>query len=172
MKFSLACTLTILLASAAAAQDGGNSTEGGGASCTLCLQNSLRTLPACKDLNITVGEFNPGVSPEYAVCLCSSLNGTWIDTCKGDSLCGPDIESFKGAYASNLQQAGLQCNGTKPTFIPPPADPVAPTGTDAASPTGGAGGKSSGQRNAVPSALFMQLMGAVAVAVGVGASLL
>ncbi|KAF9574843.1 hypothetical protein EC968_005321 [Mortierella alpina] len=172
MKFTLVGTLTILLASTAAAQEGGNSTDGGGASCTLCLQNALRALPLCKDLNITVGEFNPGVSPEYAVCLCSSINGTWIDACKGDSLCGPDIESFKGAYGSNLGHAGLQCNGTKPTFIPPPADPVAPTGPGSASPTTGAGGKSFGQKSAVPSALFMQIMGAIAVAAGVGASLL
>ncbi|KAF9933116.1 hypothetical protein BGZ67_004411 [Mortierella alpina] len=172
MKFTLVGALTLLLASVVAAQEGGNSTDGGGSACTLCLQNTLRALPLCKDINITIGEFNPGVSSEYAVCLCSSINGTWIDNCKGDTLCGPGIESFKSAYGSNLQQAGLQCNGTKPTFIPPPADPVAPTGPGAASPTKGAGGTSWGQSTAAPSALFMQFMGAVAVAAGVGASLL
>ncbi|KAF9289015.1 hypothetical protein BGZ68_010170 [Mortierella alpina] len=172
MKFTLAGTLTILLASAVAAQEGGNSTEGGGSGCTPCLQNALRALPLCKTLNIIVGEFNPGVSPEYAACLCSSLDGAWIDTCKDASLCGADIESFKSAYPSNLQQAGLQCNGTRPTFIPPPADPVAPTGPGAATPTDGAGGKSLGLKSAVPSVFFMQIMGAIAIAAGVGASLL
>ncbi|KAG0200209.1 hypothetical protein BGX28_006659 [Mortierella sp. GBA30] len=172
MKFNLLSVASLAFATIVAAQQGGNSTNGGGSGCMLCLQNSLMALPLCKGLNITVGEFNPGLSPEYAVCLCSSLNGTWIDACKDPSVCGPDIESFKNAYAENMQQAGLQCNGTKPTFIPPPADPVASTSASGTSPTQGAGNKSFAHKGAVPSILFMEVMGAFAVMAAVGASLL
>ncbi|KAG0007092.1 hypothetical protein BGZ65_008907 [Modicella reniformis] len=120
-----------------------------------------------------MGDFNPDVSPAYAVCLCSSLDGAWIDACKGTTLCGPDIESFKTSYPSTIQQAGLQCNGSTPTFVPAPADPVAPSSTlpgSSASPTLGGGKPSTGQLDAVPSALFTKAMGALAIAVAIGAN--
>ncbi|KAF9365887.1 hypothetical protein BGX34_007695 [Mortierella sp. NVP85] len=122
-----------------------------------------------------MGNFDPAANPAYAVCLCSSLDGAWIDTCK--TTC-PDIESFKASYASNIQQAGLQCNGSTPTFVPGPSDPVAPSSSlpaAGASPTSGGGNnnnnnKSNGQLNAVPSALFTKAMGALAIAAAVASS--
>lgn len=167
MKFTLAPVVGLaVLASTVAAQ---NSTTGGSADCVLCLQTSLGALPKCKGLNITMGNIEPGVSPAYAVCLCSAIDGAWVDSCKDATKCGADIESFKSSFASNLQQAGLQCNGTTPTYSPPPADPVAPSSTfpSNASPTGG---KSAGQLSAVPSTLFTRAMGAIAIAAAIGAS--
>lgn len=169
MKFTLAPLMALaVLASAVAAQ---NSTEGGSADCVVCLQTSLQALPLCKGLNITMGDFDPAANPAYAVCLCSSLDGAWIDTCK--TKC-PDVESFKASYPSNMQQAGLQCNGSTPTFVPGPSDPVAPSSSLPAagpSPTsGGNNNKSTGQLNAVPSALFTKAMGALAIAAAVASS--
>ncbi|KAF8926926.1 hypothetical protein EDD21DRAFT_363869 [Dissophora ornata] len=173
MKFTLlpAAAALFSVASIVAAQ---NST-GDGAACTLCLQNSLRALPLCKDLNITMGNFDPSVSPAYAACLCSSLNGTWIDACAGVSQCGPDVEQFKNTYPSTIQDAGLQCNGTTPTFVPVATDSVLPTSalpTSSASPTSGSTKSSAGDMGAVPSALFTNVMGALALVAAVGASLI
>ncbi|KAG0367091.1 hypothetical protein BGZ54_004404 [Gamsiella multidivaricata] len=173
MKIStLSAASALVLASVVAGQ---NSTQGDGLVCTTCLQNSLRALPLCKDLNITVGDFNPGVSTAYAACLCSSLSGTWIDACKDASQCGPDIESFKATYPSTIEQAGLQCNGSTPTFVPATPDPVAPSTAPpaGASPTGSAsstGKPSAGNMDALPSTMFTKIMGAVAVVAAVAAS--
>ncbi|KAF9182037.1 hypothetical protein BGZ51_005009 [Haplosporangium sp. Z 767] len=89
----------------------------GAAACTICLQNSIQALPLCSGLNITMGDFNPSENPAYAKCLCSSLDGAWIDACTGKDQCGQDIVSFKNAYAGNIQAAGLSC-GPTPTFAP------------------------------------------------------
>lgn len=85
--------------------------------CSACLENSIQSLPLCQGLNVTIGAFTPGESTAYAACLCSSLDGAWIDACTGVSQCGSDIDSFKSAYAGNIQDAGLIC-GAQPTFIP------------------------------------------------------
>jgi hypothetical protein len=83
--------------------------------CMVCLQDSLQSLPACTGLTIVVGEMDPSSDPAYAACLCSSLDGAWVDKCT--STCGQDILSFKNAYSANIQAAGLKC-GDQPTFIP------------------------------------------------------
>ncbi|KAI8361881.1 hypothetical protein B0O80DRAFT_434572 [Mortierella sp. GBAus27b] len=166
MKITIAPAIALAaLASAVAAQ---NSTGGSSTTCIQCLQDSLRALPLCKGLNITMGNFDPGSSPEYAVCLCSSLDGAWISNCRDPSKCGPDIDSLKNSYPSSLDQAGLRCNGTNPTFIPAPTDPVAPSSTfpSGSSPTG----QSAGQLDAIPSAVFTRAMAAVAVVMAIGAS--
>ncbi|KAF9911473.1 hypothetical protein BX616_010574 [Lobosporangium transversale] len=175
MKFSVALIIAFAFTvSSVSAQNDGNNTDG--AICTTCLQDSLRALPLCKDLNITMGSFNPGESVAYAACMCSSLDGAWVDLCKDPSKCGPDVESFKGTYAATMEQAGLRCNGTTPTFIPQPTDPVEPS---SALPTASGSGPSMASPSdkpsssivgAMPSTFFMQLMGAVSVAVAIGAS--
>ncbi|KAF9352780.1 hypothetical protein BGX26_009450 [Mortierella sp. AD094] len=178
MKFT-ALPVAALAYLASTAMAASNSTNGD--ACSTCLQNSLLSLPLCKGLNITVGGFTPGESPAFAVCLCSSLNGTWIDPCQATTLCGPDILEFKATYQSNMEQAGLQCNGTKPTFIPEPSatvDPTTPLGTSPTPAAGGSsgsgsgsGGKtSSGVKDAVPSVMFKEVMGVVAIAMAIGAS--
>ncbi|KAF8926925.1 hypothetical protein EDD21DRAFT_411228 [Dissophora ornata] len=85
--------------------------------CATCLQSSLQALPLCASVNITMGELNPEGDAVMAACLCSSLNGTWVDACTGDAQCGQDIVSFKNAYSDNIQSAGLSC-GTTPSFAP------------------------------------------------------
>ncbi|KAF9025037.1 hypothetical protein BGZ52_009828 [Haplosporangium bisporale] len=172
MKFTTLLPMA-LLATFAAAQS--NSTEGGGgsAACTTCLQTSLQALPLCKSLNVTgvIGEFDPTGSPAYAACLCSSLDGTWIDTCLDPSKCGADIANFKATYADSMKQAGLVCNGTTPTFNPPPPDTVLPSSTGAG---GGAAAtdtpKSAGQKE-VP-LLLTQIVGVVTVAAAIGMNFL
>ncbi|KAG0196849.1 hypothetical protein BGX28_009685 [Mortierella sp. GBA30] len=114
MKFL--CSIAFLAATAIISVQGQTN---GAAACTICLQDSLKALPLCAGLNITVGNFNPSENPAYAVCLCSSLDGAWVDACSGADKCGQDILSFKNAYAGNLQSAGLSC-GTTPTFNPVP----------------------------------------------------
>ncbi|KAG0249083.1 hypothetical protein BG011_009611 [Mortierella polycephala] len=89
----------------------------GAAACTICLQKSIQALPLCSGLNITMGDFNPSENPAYAKCLCSTLDGAWIDSCSGENQCGQDIAAFKSAYAGNIQAAGLSCGAT-PTFAP------------------------------------------------------
>ncbi|KAG0054322.1 hypothetical protein BGZ83_011428 [Gryganskiella cystojenkinii] len=171
MKFTFATVLaSAVLALAVTAQ---NSTD-----CTLCLQKNLMALPACNGLNITVGDINPGVTPQYAVCLCSSLSGAWIDACT--TTCGPDIVQFKQTYAQSMQQAGLNCNGTTPTFNPGPTDPVAPSsalptgtapgGSKPSSVPGGAGGSGSAGATTLP--WTTEVVGALAVIAAVGASFL
>ncbi|KAF8950081.1 hypothetical protein BGZ46_004774, partial [Entomortierella lignicola] len=171
MKFSVFSVASLaLFASMASAQSNSSNSD----ACTSCLQTNLLALPLCKGLNITIGSFNPGESPAFAVCLCSSLNGTWIDGCQDASQCGPDILQFKTSYASGLEQAGLQCNGSQPTFVPGPTATIDPT-TSLGSPTGSGAsstGKTSfGVKEAVPSALFKQVMGLTAVFMAIGASL-
>ncbi|KAF9095747.1 hypothetical protein BGX23_012675 [Mortierella sp. AD031] len=87
--------------------------------CMLCLQNSLQSLPACAGLTIIFGEINPASDPAYAACLCSSLDGAWIDKCTTGAQCSQDVVSFKNAYADNIRAAGLAC-GAQPTFVPVP----------------------------------------------------
>ncbi|KAF9917381.1 hypothetical protein BX616_001195 [Lobosporangium transversale] len=81
--------------------------------CASCLQKALQALPACAGVQIQPGS----VSPAYASCLCSSLSGAWIDSCKGASQCGSSVTYFKSAYGSIIKAAGLSCTGT-PTFSP------------------------------------------------------
>ncbi|KAF9151950.1 hypothetical protein BG015_005996 [Linnemannia schmuckeri] len=83
--------------------------------CMVCLQESLQSLSACKSLTVVIGNMDPASDPAYAACLCSSLDGAWIDKCM--STCSQDVVSFKNAYAENIQAAGLRC-GAQPTFIP------------------------------------------------------
>jgi hypothetical protein len=92
--------------------------------CASCLEQSIQSLPLCQGLNITIGAFNPGESVAMATCLCSSLNGAWIEACTNVAECGADIRSFENAYASNIQNAGLVC-GSQPTFVSAPV--AAPT---------------------------------------------
>ncbi|KAG0264204.1 hypothetical protein BG011_007238 [Mortierella polycephala] len=87
------------------------------AACTLCLQEALQTLPACGNVEATPGS----VSQDYANCLCSSLNGAWMDSCKGDAQCGSTLAPFQSLYASNIQLAGLNCAGGQASFTPPSA---------------------------------------------------
>ncbi|KAF9998451.1 hypothetical protein BGZ80_006048 [Entomortierella chlamydospora] len=173
MKFTvLPVAALAFLVSTVVAQT--NSTNG--ETCEECLQSSLLSLPLCKGLNITIGDFNPGESPAFVVCLCSSMNGTWIDACQATTLCGPDILQFKASYQSDMEQAGLQCNGTTPTFNPGPTatvDPTTPLGSNPTSTAGSSGGKtSSGVKDAVPSAMFKEVMGVVAIVMAIGASLI
>ncbi|KAF9365886.1 hypothetical protein BGX34_007694 [Mortierella sp. NVP85] len=91
----------------------------GQADCMTCLQNGLSALPLCKGLNIKMGELDPA-DPALAKCLCSSLDGNWVDGCTGAAQCGQDILSFKKEYPSNLESAGLRCTGGTPTYIPAP----------------------------------------------------
>ncbi|KAG0326116.1 hypothetical protein BGZ99_010094 [Dissophora globulifera] len=151
-----------------------NSTAGDSLACTTCLQSSLQALPLCQGLNITTNAPNSTVTPAYAACLCSSMNGTWIDACADPTKCGPDILAFKAQYPDTLTRLGLQCNGTTPTFAPPTADPVLPTSAvpTGSTPTGVDGKASIGHMDAVPSALFTKIMGALAVAAAVGAGLI
>ena len=176
MKFTPTVALaTAILALSVSAQT--NSTENG--ACDTCLQKSLMALPKCVGLNITLGTVDPAVSPQYAVCLCSSLNGTWIDACT--ETCGPDIAGFKATYAQEMQGVGLDCNGTIPTFVPQPTDPVippsglpnasgsAPAGSSATAPASGGKGNA-GAVNYLP--WTTEVMGALAVVAAVGASFL
>ncbi|KAF9414368.1 hypothetical protein BGZ76_004879 [Entomortierella beljakovae] len=148
----------------------------GGEACTNCLQTNLLALPKCQGVNITIGDFDPASSPEYAVCLCSSLDGNWVDPCKDTALCGADIESFKATYKSSMESAGLNCSGPTPIFSPLPPAEVLPTTAISSSgtpePTDGAGKGSSGVKDAVPSSAFMKVMGALAIAVSVSATML
>ncbi|KAF9939016.1 hypothetical protein BGZ67_010070 [Mortierella alpina] len=95
------------------------SAQNGAASCTVCLQDSIKALPKCAGLNITMGDFDPSTNPAYAVCLCSSLDGAWVDRCLGADKCGRDILSFKDNFAANIKDAGLSCEGT-PSFTKRP----------------------------------------------------
>ncbi|KAF8950080.1 hypothetical protein BGZ46_004773, partial [Entomortierella lignicola] len=85
-------------------------------SCITCLQNSISALPLCQGLNITIGAMEPNSTPGLPACLCSSLDGSWIDACVNSNACG-DISSFKQNYSQNIQDAGLYCGAT-PTFVP------------------------------------------------------
>ncbi|KAG0369101.1 hypothetical protein BGX24_002549, partial [Mortierella sp. AD032] len=79
MKFTiLAATLVALLASTASAQSDPSA-------CTLCLQQALAQLPACA--NVQPPAAAGTVSPAYAACLCSSLSGSWIDSCSAADKC-------------------------------------------------------------------------------------
>ncbi|KAF9271557.1 hypothetical protein BGZ68_003378 [Mortierella alpina] len=111
MKFLIPLALAATAAVAAA--------QNGAASCTLCLQNSIKVLPKCAGLNITMGDFDPSTNPAYAVCLCSSLDGAWIDKCTAADKCGQDILSFKKTFEENIKFAGLSCEGT-PSFTKRP----------------------------------------------------
>ncbi|KAF9113638.1 hypothetical protein BGX27_001113 [Mortierella sp. AM989] len=108
MKFTLlAVTAFAMLASMVSAQDAD--------ACTLCLQKALKALPGCANVETPA----PGqVTDAYASCLCTSLSGTWIDSCSGASQCGSTISVLKNSYATNIQAAGLKCNGSTGTFTP------------------------------------------------------
>ncbi|KAF9906752.1 hypothetical protein EC991_000345 [Linnemannia zychae] len=118
MKFFNSLTLILAtLATLALAQE--TPTDNGAPTpCMVCLQDSLQSLPACSGLTIVVGDMDPASDPAYASCLCSSLDGAWVDKCL--STCSQDIVSFKNAYAENIQAAGLICSGAQPTFVPAP----------------------------------------------------
>ncbi|KAG0249082.1 hypothetical protein BG011_009610 [Mortierella polycephala] len=170
---SVTMKLTFLSAAALAmvAVVAGQEAPDDGTACTLCLQNSLRALPLCKDIDIVVGEFNPGVSPDYASCLCSSLDGAWVDACADTTKCGADIMAFKDTYAANIKEAGLQCDGPAPTFVPKEADPIAPssTGPNGSAPTGDSGNPESfGIKGTAPTFLLAEAMGLLGVVVAVG----
>ncbi|KAF9291309.1 hypothetical protein BGZ68_004397 [Mortierella alpina] len=108
MKIAIAAyTATALLASLAFAQSDP-------AACTLCLQKALQALPVCANVRATAGS----VTAEYATCLCSSLAGNWIDSCKSSAQCGSTIDDFKASYASMFKLAGLNCNGNQASFTP------------------------------------------------------
>ncbi|KAF9154891.1 hypothetical protein BG015_011674 [Linnemannia schmuckeri] len=109
MKFTiLAAAFVAFLASTASAQADPST-------CTLCLQNALKQLPACTNVEVTAGS----VSPAYAACLCSSLSGSWIDSCAAANKCGSAISAFKSSYASNIRAAGLTCGSNgQASFTP------------------------------------------------------
>ncbi|KAF9428307.1 hypothetical protein BGZ76_001987 [Entomortierella beljakovae] len=86
-------------------------------SCFICLQTSIQALPLCQKLSVIMGEFDPASDPDMPACLCSSLDGSWIDACTDANYCGQDIFSFKDSYAKNLQSAGLSC-GPTPSYVP------------------------------------------------------
>ncbi|KAG0334935.1 hypothetical protein BG004_000204 [Podila humilis] len=113
MKHTFFASIILVLLTSA----GSVSAQSGSADCTVCLQTSIQALPLCTGLDITMGNFNPSESTAYAACLCSSLDGKWIEACSGDDKCGGDILSFQAAYAGNIQSAGLVCTPV-PTFIP------------------------------------------------------
>ncbi|KAF8946288.1 hypothetical protein BGZ47_000895 [Haplosporangium gracile] len=99
MKFTiLAAALVAIVASTASAQVDPST-------CTLCLQEALKQLPACANVKAIAGS----VSPAYAACLCSSLSGSWIDSCAAADKCGSTISAFKNSYAPNIRAAGLTC---------------------------------------------------------------
>ncbi|KAF9986196.1 hypothetical protein BGZ65_008564 [Modicella reniformis] len=75
--------------------------------CTLCLQKALQALPACANIQPSAGL----VSSQYATCLCSSLSGSWIDSCSGAAQCGSGVSTFKALYSASIQAAGLSCSG-------------------------------------------------------------
>ncbi|KAF9906751.1 hypothetical protein EC991_000344 [Linnemannia zychae] len=175
MKFTaLASIAALAVASVVSAQD---------EACQTCLQTSLKALPLCTGVNITLGDFDPTSSPAYAACLCQSTSGTWIDSCITAKTCSDDILSFKASYADSLTEMGLNCNGTTPTFVPAPSASVAPssalpsgTGAGGASPTSGAGAggsppNSAGNVNG-PSFLLAETMGVLAVVAAIGANFL
>ncbi|KAG0274848.1 hypothetical protein BGZ95_009415 [Linnemannia exigua] len=147
--------------------------------CQTCLQTSLKALPLCAGVNVTLGEFDPNSKPEYAACLCQSTSGSWIDSCIASKTCSDDILSFKASYAESLTGMGLNCNGTTPTFIPAPSASVAPSsalpsggsptsgGAGAAKPTGANAGNVNG-----PSFLLAETMGVLAVVAAIGANFL
>ncbi|KAK3826523.1 MAG: hypothetical protein JOS17DRAFT_750391 [Linnemannia elongata] len=108
----LATTLSLVLAQDAST---GSAQTDAPTPCMVCLQDSLQSLPACTTLKVVIGELDPASDPAYAACLCSSLDGAWIDKCT--STCSEDVLSFKNAYADNIQSAGLRC-GAQPTFVP------------------------------------------------------
>ncbi|KAF9325697.1 hypothetical protein BG006_010827 [Podila minutissima] len=104
MKFTILAAVAALLAAVSAQSDP--------AACTLCLQSSLQSLPACTGVEASSS------NPAYAACLCASLNGAWIDACSGDSQCGAAIATFRASYASNIQAAGLSCANGQASFTP------------------------------------------------------
>ncbi|KAF9916168.1 hypothetical protein FBU30_001517 [Linnemannia zychae] len=172
MKFTAVAPIAILaLASAVSAQTD---------VCQNCLQTSLKALPLCANVNITVGDFDPNSSPGYAACLCQSTSGTWIDTCITNKACSEDVLSLKQNYAASLTELGLNCSGATPTFIPAPTASVLPSSvlpSGGASSTGGnaqptgTGGKSAGVMNG-PSLWLAETMSVLAVISAIGASLL
>ncbi|KAG0235162.1 hypothetical protein BGW41_000913 [Actinomortierella wolfii] len=103
--------------------------------CPLCLQKRLQESPGCAGTNITLQAIDVVSNPGIAKCLCANVDGSFMDPCAGETVCGSELDLFKNSFKSNLEQAGLRCNGTTPTFIPPPADPIAPSNTGSTSPT-------------------------------------
>lgn len=168
MKFVLALCSTLCLLFIASAQE--VSPSPAELACEKCLDSSLKGLPLCKGLSFNLASFTPGVSPEYDACFCSSMDGSWIENCKDDSLCGPATLLSKGAYTESLQKTGLKCNGTKLASTPATSKSNANSVTASLSPTASA--TSLGRKDALPSA--WRIVGAVAVAVAarVGSSML
>ncbi|KAK3813365.1 MAG: hypothetical protein J3Q66DRAFT_348130 [Benniella sp.] len=102
MKFTaLAVAAIAMVASMVSAQ-------GDAVACTLCLQNAIKALPACANVQPTAGS----VSTAYAACLCSSLSGSWADACTAQ--CGSAaVSTLKSSYSTLIQAAGLVCTGTQ-----------------------------------------------------------
>ncbi|KAF9095748.1 hypothetical protein BGX23_012676 [Mortierella sp. AD031] len=177
MKFTTLAPLAAVLAFAAAGVSAQTD------ECQNCLQTSLKALPLCVNVNITLGDFDPSSSPAYAACLCQSTAGAWIDSCIASKTCSDDVLSLKAAYASSLQDMGLNCNGTTPTFSAVPSATVAPssvlpsgTPTSSGGPAGGSptkgADKSAGQKSTAPSFMLAETMGVLAVVAAIGASFL
>ncbi|KAF9978071.1 hypothetical protein BGZ73_003811 [Actinomortierella ambigua] len=146
------------LATVALAQNSTNPTV----ECPTCIQTRLQSATGCVGVNITLQTLDPNANPGIAKCLCANLDGAFMDPCKDETICGADLDAFKTSFKSNLEQVGLRCNGSTPTFVPPPSDPVAPSNTNAggASPTNQPKGSAS-------QLMVSMTVGIVALAVGV-----
>ncbi|KAF9907793.1 hypothetical protein EC991_010485 [Linnemannia zychae] len=102
MKFTIiAAAFAAFLATTVSAQSSDPS------ACTLCLQQALKQLPACA--NVEAPAAGSAVSSAYAACLCSSLSGSWIDSCSSADKCGAAVSALKSAYGPNIEAAGLTC---------------------------------------------------------------
>ncbi|KAF9934969.1 hypothetical protein FBU30_009391 [Linnemannia zychae] len=111
MKFTILATAAVaFLATVVSAQADASA-------CTLCLQEALKALPACANVEPTPGS----VSPAYAACLCSSLSGSWADSCASTADCGSTVAAFKSNYGINMKSAGLNCDNGQASFTPPSA---------------------------------------------------
>ncbi|KAF9583317.1 hypothetical protein BGW38_009758 [Lunasporangiospora selenospora] len=85
--------------------------------CMQCLIDAVKTLPQCSKLDFAsaLSSPTPPTTPEFAACLCSSMDGAWIDRCAGQAQCGPAVSVFK--YAESMKTSGLTC-GPTPSFAP------------------------------------------------------
>ncbi|KAF9404621.1 hypothetical protein BGZ94_004045 [Podila epigama] len=154
MKFATSLPCVALLVAFATAQEGAGT---GSSECITCLQTSLSAVSLCQGVNVTgvFGEYNATGSPALAKCLCSAKDGAWVDNCTPDTKCGSDIVAFKNTFGQYLEQSGLVCNSSTPTFVPPPPDVDEPSPTQ---PAGGAQTTDSAGQKQQP-ALFTQIIG-------------
>ncbi|KAF9579718.1 hypothetical protein BGW38_003909 [Lunasporangiospora selenospora] len=186
MKIALVSTLALLAASPLVAAQGADD------QCIPCLQAALLALPACAKVDIkSLTSTSETVTDDLSACLCSSLDGAWTDSCKSQSKCDPaNVSAFRGIFSKAIQDFGLDCTST-PTFKPPPPPTSTLETTPTAVPTssnpggnngttsggnngtnpGGSKGSSFGNKEAVPSLLLTQALGAVVVLAGISASI-